>query len=150
MFISWRSDRSEGCTWSEIICLNLLPTCWPYPVVSRVSGGGFSDPPPPMNRHSKQQTLKTRMHSSRKHTVRCSGRLGGVCLGGVCLGGLPRGMSAWGVSAGGRGLYPGGVSQTPLWTELQTGVKTLLCRNYVADGKSVHIRFRLRFVWTMA
>ena len=29
---------------------------------------------------------KTRMHSSRMRTVRCSGRLGGVCLGGVCPG----------------------------------------------------------------
>ena len=45
---------------------------------------------------------KTRMHSSRMRTVRCSGRRGDVCLGaGVCLGGgclpwgcLPRGVSA--------------------------------------------------------
>ena len=28
------------------------------------------------------------MHSSRMHTVHCSGRLEGVCLGGVCLGGV--------------------------------------------------------------
>ena len=51
------------------------------------------------------------MHSSRMHTVPCSGRLGGG--GGVCL---------------------GGVWQTPLWTEWQTSVKTLTYRNYVAGG----------------
>ena len=47
--------------------------------------------------------------------------VGGVCLGrGVCLGG----------SAG-----RGDVCQTPsLLTECETGVKTLPCRNYVADG----------------
>ena len=39
---------------------------------------------------------------------------GGVCPGGVC---------------------PGGVWQTlPPWTEWQVLVKTLPCRNYVADG----------------
>ena len=63
------------------------------------------------------------MHSSRMHTVRCSGRLGregvcpggcmpreGVCLGGgVCLvGNLPKGVSVW-----------GGVN-LPLWTEFLT------------------------------
>ena len=59
---------------------------------------------------SIQSTTKTRMHSSRMRTVRCSSRLlgggvsawlvsaqggvclGGVCLGGVCPGGLPGGM----------------------------------------------------------
>ena len=43
---------------------------------------------------------------------------GGVCPGGVCPG----------------GVCPEGVCQTPpLWTQSQTGVKTLPCRNYVAD-----------------
>ena len=44
--------------------------------------------------------------------------LGGVCPGGVCL----RGVSAQ------EGCLPGG------WTESETGVKTLSCRNYVVDG----------------
>ena len=55
-------------------------------------------------------------------TVRCSGRLGGrgsVCLGGgVCLGGV-------------FARHP------PPWPERQTGVKTLPCRNYFADGKYI-------------
>ena len=61
-------------------------------------------------------------------TGRCSGRLWGrgVCLGGVCL---PRRESAWGVS---------GRRPLPLWTEWQKGVKTLPCRNYVADGKNAN------------
>ena len=54
----------------------------------------------------------TRMHSSTIRTVRCGGRLW------------------WG----------GGVCQTPpLWTESQTGVKTLPCRNYVANGKNAEL-----------
>ena len=64
------------------------------------------------------------MHSSRMRTVRCSGCLiwggevsargasaqGGVCLGGVCLGGrcLP------------GGVYLGGHTPPPLWTEFLT------------------------------
>ena len=47
------------------------------------------------------------------------------------------GGSAW------RGCLPRGCvypsmhwGRHPLWTEWQTGVKTLLCRNYVADGKN--------------
>ena len=47
--------------------------------------------------------LKTRIHSSRMRTVRCSGHLGGVYLGGVGLGGV----SAWG------GCLPGGVYTSP-------------------------------------
>ena len=31
------------------------------------------------------------------------------------------------------------VRSTPLWTEWQTGVKTLPCRNYVADGKKYNL-----------
>ena len=65
-------------------------------------------------------------------TVRCSGRLLG---GGGCL---PRGVSAQGVTA--RGCLP----DTPLplrWTESQTGVKTLHCRNYAGDGNNVPCTF---------
>ena len=94
--------------------------------------------------------------------VRCSGRLlgrglrggGGGCLPrGVCPGVsaqggcLPggrrvsaQGVSSQGVSAQG-GVWPGGVCPgglprgvSGLWTEWQTGVKTLPCHNYVADG----------------
>ena len=50
---------------------------------------------------------------------------GGVCPGGVCL----AGVSAGGVCLGGP---------THLWTESQTPVKTLPCRNYVADGNSTY------------
>ena len=52
--------------------------------------------------------------------------------GGVCPGGcLPKGCLP-------RGCLPKGVSGTPppLWTESQTPVKTLPCRNYIADGKN--------------
>ena len=70
----------------------------------------------------------TRMHSSRMRTVRCSG-----CPWGC----LPRG---WGICPG--GVCPGWLPATPppLWTEWQTHVKTLPCRNYIADGnKSEHV-----------
>ena len=72
---------------------------------------------------------------------------GWVCQRGVCPWGcLTRGVSAQGEclprclsargSAWGRGCLHRGVCQTPLlWTESQTGVKTLPCRNYVADSK---------------
>ena len=60
----------------------------------------------------------SRMRTARlltvsKHTLR---RGGGVCPGG--------------------GICPGGCLTTPPppWTELQTGVKTLHCRNFVAGG----------------
>ena len=73
-------------------------------------------------------------------TVRCSGRL---CLPGGCL---FRGLSAWGgvsaqvVSAQEECLHGGSAQlhawiHPPQWTEWQTGVKTLPCRNYVADSK---------------
>ena len=75
---------------------------------------------------------------------------GGVCPGGVYPGEcLPRGVCP-GVSAQG-GVYPGVSAQGCLprgclpdnqglpdnlpWTQWQTPVKTLPCRNYVADGK---------------
>ena len=47
-------------------------------------------------------------------------RRGGISLGGVCLEGF-----AWGVCQGG-----GCPARHPLWTESQTGVKTLPLRNY--------------------
>ena len=45
--------------------------------------------------------------------------------GGVCQGCLPRGVYLC------RGMY---VADPPPWTEWQTGVKTLPCRNFVAGG----------------
>ena len=61
---------------------------------------------------------------------------GGVCPGGVCLGGLPRGFLPWGVSARGDVADPPGPeTDTPLWTEWQTGVKTLPCGNKSVDCK---------------
>ena len=88
-------------------------------------------------------------------TVRCSRNLlEGVCLprgeGCVCSGGgmcLPiGGVCLWGVFPG--DVCPGGcLAETPradtpradtnLWTEWQKLVKTLPCRNYVADGNNV-------------
>ena len=62
-------------------------------------------------------------------TVRCSDRReGGVCRGGAVCSGVcvPR----------------GGLPDTPLWTEWQTGVKTLPCRNFVADGNYLNICFK--------
>ena len=44
--------------------------------------------------------FKTRMHSNRMRTIRCSGRLGGVCL--------PRGVSAQGVCLPWGSICPGG------------------------------------------
>ena len=67
-----------------------------------------------------------------------AGSWGGSCLlggTGVC----PGGFCQWGVSARGGVCLgvsaQGGVCQTPPWTEWQTGLKTLPCLNYVADGK---------------
>ena len=80
------------------------------------------------------KTSPTRMHSSRMRTVRCSSRLlgGGGCLpGGVCITACTE-------------------ADIPLWTEWQTGVKTLPCRNFVADGNytlDVHLMYcRFSFV----
>ena len=59
-------------------------------------------------------------------TVRCSSRLLGA--GGVCP--------------------EGDVCLPPPWTELQTLVKTLPCRNYVADGKnSIVSALKERVLW---
>ena len=69
-------------------------------------------------------------------TVHCSDRLWGVSASGVSaregVSAQGGGVSAWeGVSAQGvPARHP-----PPPWTESQTGVKTLSCRNYVADGK---------------
>ena len=73
------------------------------------------------------------MHSSRCVLPACCPYLpactaqGGVCFRGVCY------------SKGGcllpGGCLPRGVCHSPLWTEWQTGVKTLPCRIFVADGK---------------
>ena len=65
-----------------------------------------------------------------------------ISLGGwgVCPGGyLPRGCAYPGVCfprrvSGQGGCLPGGSARHPPWTESQTGVRTLPCCNYVADG----------------
>ena len=83
------------------------------------------------------------MHSSRIRIVRCSSRL----LGGVFPGGcLPGGVSAWGgvyvcsegsLPRGGGVCVPGGGVCPCERNDGQIGVKTLPCRNYIADGKNV-------------
>ena len=95
----------------------------------------------------EQPTLLTIMHSSRMRAVHCSSHLlwegvsakkgvgvsgqRGIYQGGVCPGGyLPRGVCPGGC------LPRGCLVDTPLWTEWQTPVKTLPCRNYVADGNN--------------
>ena len=60
----------------------------------------------------------TRIHSSRKRPVRCSGRPWGRCLPAIEVS-----------ACGGEDCLP-----DPPWTESQTHVKTLPCHNYVADG----------------
>ena len=81
---------------------------------------------------------KTRRHSSRMHTIclgwgvwRGEGCMPRGCLSRDCA---PRWVSAW------WGRVPKGVSARgcllSLWIESQTGVKTLPCCNYVADGKN--------------
>ena len=80
------------------------------------------------------------MHSSRMRTVCCSGRVpgggGGVCLptgGGVSA---QVGCLSGGVSVGGGGSQ--GVSaRYPLCEQSHKRVKTLPCRNYVADGNNL-------------
>ena len=58
-----------------------------------ITGRGHMGTPFTVDRQTRLKTFTyTGMHSSRTHTVCCSGRLGG---GGICLGVcLPRGMSA--------------------------------------------------------
>ena len=45
----------------------------------------------------------------------------------------------WGVSAGGSAGGWGVSATHPLWTEWQMPVKTLPCRNYLADGKYIYV-----------
>ena len=114
----------------------------------------------------------TRRNSSRIRTVRCS-LPGGDCLPGRCLlggclprvGCLPRGcllggVVCPGVSAGGvsaqkgvgvsawGGCLPSGVCQIPPppceRNDCLTGVKTLPCRNYVADGNNPLLNFSVQ------
>ena len=89
---------------------------------------------------------------------------GGVCPEGVSAWGVsaqggvcPEGVSAWegclprGDVSGHGGLVVSlqggfipactGADTPPLWTEWQTGVKTLPCRNYVADGNETCVSF---------
>ena len=74
------------------------------------------------------------MHSSR---IGCIPSVAvAVCWGGSAQEGVSaRGDMPGGVCPG--GVCPGGcLPDTPLWTEWQTLVKTLPCRNYVADGNN--------------
>ena len=78
---------------------------------------------------------------------------GGLCMSRGCLPGGPGRVSAQGMSAWGgvcpRGCLPGGCvcqegclpDPLPLWKELQNGVKTLPCSNYVADGNKQLVHF---------
>ena len=81
----------------------------------------------------KMILLRTRMHSSRMRTVRCSGHLGG--RGSVCLEGcLPGGCLP------GRGVY------TPLWTDRHLW-KHNLSITTVADGNKFpkkHCQWRIQ------
>ena len=90
-------------------------------------------------------TIKTKMHSSRMLTVRCSGRRGG-CIQACTRGGFVSQHALGRVSALG-GVYlgcncPAGwlsrgcLPHPPLCeqNDWQTPVKILPCRNYVADG----------------
>ena len=92
----------------------------------------------------------TRMHSSSMHTAHlltvfqhtlCGGGMynsmhwargciASMHRAGMCVSqhALSRGVSARGVLQRGRGVH----EHPPLWTEWQTGVKTLPCRNFVA------------------
>ena len=65
---------------------------------------------------------------------------GGACMAGVCM----AGGHAWqgGACMAGRGMHGEGHAcmalhaQPPPWTEWQTRVKTLPCRNFVAGGNN--------------
>ena len=78
--------------------------------------------------------FKTRMHSSRMLTVRCSGRLlgGGVSAQGVCDQGVC-------VCPGALSASPGGTSarSPPPMNRITDRCKTLPCLNYVADGDNI-------------
>ena len=104
------------------------------------------------------------MHCSGIRTVRCSGRLGkGVsaqgwgCLsgGGVWPGrSLPGGVSPGGCLPRGclprENVCPSACWETPPpWTEWRAGIKSLPCRNYVADGNNQYFNEEcgLHYVW---
>ena len=83
-----------------------------------------------------QMTIETRMHSSgmcTSHllTISQHALCRGVCPGGCLLGGVCPG---WCVCPGSGGHHPPPRTRgrhPPLWTEWQTGVKTLPCRNFI-------------------
>ena len=74
----------------------------------------------------------------------------GGCLPRGCLlgrGCLPRGcvstwgcVCLWGVCQGEVCIPACTEADTPLWTEWQTGVKTLPCRNFIADSNKLNIK----------
>ena len=130
------SKRSAGVTPEVNVRKRISHT--PLPSVNKAGHSGFETQ---RRCHQKSETgvsvapqkdvstkiKKTRMHSSRMRTICCSGRLPwGVCVS--ALAGLPRRRLPRGVSA-----------RHPPWTETQTSVKTLLCRNYVADGNKTRM-----------
>ena len=91
--------------------------------------------------HSRMCTVRSSSHvHPSMHWEWCLPR--GCLPGGVCLGGrrgLPRGCLPGEVRPG--GVCPGGTeADTPLCekNDWQTVVKTLPCRNYVADGNKLY------------
>ena len=87
--------------------------------------------------------ITTRMHSSRVRTVRCSDRHWGGCLPARgCLPGscLPAGVCPAVVSSCRWVCLP---DPLPPWKEWQTHVKTLPCRNYIADGYDTLMVFNI-------
>ena len=89
----------------------------------------------------------------------CLPRGGGVFPWGrgSAWGCLPRGDLSGGMSAQGWVSAPGGclsggclprgcLPDNPPWTEWQTGVKTLPCHNYIADGKKDGCRRRPQII----
>ena len=71
-------------------------------------------------------------------TVRCSGRLGGVCKGVYLEGYMPRRVSAQGGRVFAWGCLPGGVHLPPVDRSLDTCLwKHYLPTTIVADGKNV-------------
>ena len=99
---------------------------------------------------NEELNLQTRKHSSRMRTVRCSDRCGGctcpegcTCLGVylpacTCPGVVPARGGGVPAQAGvpAKGVYPSmhWGRTPPLWTEWQTPVKILPCRNFVTDS----------------
>ena len=91
-------------------------------ITRKHSSRTFPDPKLPrtgMGLESRPESESiTRMHSSRMCTAR---------LLTVSQHALHRGA-----------VCPGGVADPPMWTEWQTGVQTLPCRNFVAGGKNLN------------